>query len=722
MKQAVLSNGTMIARDVPKPNCLTDGALINIEFSCISPGTEISSIINANKSLLKRGLENPKHIKSAIEVLRARGFSTLKNIINGATGASFGKPLGYTAAGVIEEIGSQLDGFYKGQRVAISGVGYANHAGYASVPKNMIVPIPKNLDMEQASTVAIGSIAMQGVRRLIPKQGEKIVVVGLGAIGLITIQLLQASGCTVYGTDIDVGRLEFAKCQYRMKVFNGEDTKLVDKVLMTAEGGGEGVDGIVFTAATNSSEPMSQGFNMLRRKGRFVLVGVSGMEIKREDIYKKELDFRIATSYGPGRYDDVYEKQGLDYPYEYVRWTENRNMQEYLRLLSEGIISVKPLITGVFDVEKVNDAYNSFKVDKKNILVLLDYKRSHKKNPSKDIIYHKNANKGKLKKPSIINYAVVGAGSFVKGMHLPNLQKMPDKFNLKAIMNRSGLPAAALAEQFGAEYSTTNINYILEDSSIDLVLITTRHNSHAKLAIQALKAGKHVFVEKPPALNRQELNDLLLTVKETNKNYLVGYNRRFSKYAIEIKEKLTNRKSEVFINYTMNAGYLPKDHWVHRPEEGGRIVGEGCHIIDLFSYLIGCKIEVYEINHLKMGGGYYLLDDNVTVTIKYKDGSIATMNYFSNGAKSYPKETMKIYFDNSQIVMSDYMSISSSGIKTRKIKDSMPNKGQLHEMKSLYDSIVNGKKYPISLDDIEETSLLTFEIQDKLKNSPNNTW
>lgn len=714
MKQAVLSNGTMIARDVPKPNCLSNGALIKIEFSCISPGTEMSSITNAKKSLLKRGLENPAYIKSAINVIRARGVNSLKNMINAATGASFGKPLGYTAAGVVEEIGSQLEGFYVGQRVAVAGVGYANHAGYASVPKNMIIPIPQNLDMEQASTVAIGSIAMQGVRRLNPKPRDKIVVVGLGAIGIITVQLLQASGCIVYGTDIDDDRLTFAKNQYGIKVLNGADAKLVEKILMLAEG--EGVDGVVFTAATSSSIPMSQGFNMLRRKGRFVLVGVSGMEIMREDIYKKEIDFLIATSYGPGRYDDNYEKKGIDYPYEYVRWTENRNMQEYLRLLSEDIISVKSIITGVYDVEKVNDAYKSFNLDKKNILVLLDYKNSHKNNPSNDIVYHKRSNKGESKNPTVIEYAVVGAGSFVKGMHLPNLQKMSDKFKLKAVMNRSGLPAAALAEQFGAEYSTTNIKHILEDKEIDLIFITTRHNSHAKLAIEALKAGKHVFVEKPPALNIEELNNLILAIKETNKNYLVGYNRRFSKYAFEIKEKLSNRTGELFINYTMNAGYLPKDHWVHSTEGGGRIIGEGCHIIDLFSYLIDSRIDSYEINHLVLDGGYYISDDNVSVTIKYEDGSIASMNYFSNGSKQYPKETMKLYFDNSQIVMSDYMSITSKGIKTRNIKDIMPNKGQIHEMEVLYDSIINDKRYPISLEEIKETSLLTFEIQNKLKN------
>lgn len=710
MKQALLSNGTMVARDVPIPNCPKNGALIKVEYSCISPGTEMSSVKNAQKSLLKRVMENPEYIKRALDILRSRGINTLRNVVKGSTGYSFGKPLGYTATGKIVEIGSNLEGFEIGQKVAIAGVGYASHAGYASVQKNMIIPIPDEVDIKYASTVAIGAIAIQGIRRLEPRPGEYIVVVGLGAIGLITAQLLKAAGCKVIGTDIDAERLKLAKYNFNIEVLSANDNKIVDKILMVTQG--NGADGVVFTAATDSSEPMSQGFNMLRKKGRFILVGVSGMNIKREDIYKKEIDFKIATSYGPGRYDPNYEEKGIDYPYEYVRWTENRNMQEYLNRIGKENIKIDSLITGIFDIKDVNEAYQSLKKDKRNILVLIDYKKSHETDKCGDIIYHNKPQKSTGK--NIIKYAVIGAGSFVKVMHLPNLQQMPDKFYFKAVMNRSGLPAATLAEQFGAEYSTTNIDYILEDSEIDLVIITTRHNSHARLAIAALNAGKHVFVEKPPALNKSELEELLETIKKTGKGYMVGYNRRFSKYAQEIKKNIDMRNGDLYIDYTMNAGYLPKNHWVHSREGGGRIIGEGCHIIDLFNYLSESKIKSYDIKHLLMKKGFFIPDDNVSVTVQYENGTIATMNYIANGSKSFPKETMRVYYDDKKITLSDYRNLFSEGISLKKIKDSLPNKGHFYEMEVLYNALIKGEKYPISLEDIKQTSLLTFEITESL--------
>lgn len=706
MKQALLSSGLMIPRDVPIPNCQKNGVLVKVDYSCISPGTEMSSVKNAQKSLIRRAMENPEHLKNAISILKSRGINTLKNVVKGATGSSFGKALGYTAAGEIVEVGNEVNGFKIGQKVAIAGVGYANHAGYASVPKNMVIPIPENVDTKLASTVAIGGIAMQGVRRLNHKPGEKIVVIGLGAIGLITAQLLKAAGCRVIGTDLDPNRLNLAKDSLGINVVSANDPKIVEKVHMIT--GGIGADGVVFTAATSSSDPLSQGFNMLRKKGRLILVGVSGMNINREDIYKKELDFKIATSYGPGRYDSNYEEKGIDYPQEFVRWTENRNMEEYLIQIGKGNVKLDSIITNVFDIEEVTNAYKSFSENNKSILVLLDYKISNERIGKRDIVQHRSSTHNLNEK--VINYAVIGAGSFVKGMHLPNLQQMTDKFNLKAVMSRSGLPAATLAEQFGAEYSTTNFKRILNDKEIELVVITTRHDTHASFAIEALNAGKHVFVEKPPALNYYELQKLLETIKKSGKSYMVGYNRRFSKYAEEVKKKIKDRKGNLFIEYTMNAGYLPKDHWVHGKEGGGRIIGEGCHIIDLFNYFSSSRIKSYDVAHLFMKNGYYLPDDNVSVTIEYENGTIATMNYLANGSQSYPKENMNVYFDGKKITMTDYTRLESEGINIKKIKDSLPNKGQLYQMEELYEAIKGDNKYPISLEDIEQTSVITFEI------------
>lgn len=713
MKQAVLCKGSVIPRDVADPVLRSGGVLVKVEFSCISAGTEMSSVKNSEKNLLVRALEKPAQAKNALNILRERGFSAMMNVVKGATGAAFGNVLGYSAAGTVIDVGANAKEFYVGQRVAIAGVGYASHAGYASVPKNLVIPVPDEVSLENAATVAIGSIALQGVRRLEPVPGEAVVVMGLGIIGQLAAQMLKASGCHVIGIDLNPERLQLARDTYGIDVLNGADSSAAAKVWMLTQGCG--ADGVVFTAATSSSEPMSNCFGMLRRKGRFVLVGVSGMNIKREDIYAKEIDFRIATSYGPGRYDSTYEEGGIDYPYEYVRWTEKRNMETYLAQIGVKNILVDQLINGIYPVEESTAAYQALKGKGNPLIVLLSYGNSHKAvaGEREDVV--KAAGKALPKQTGAITYAIVGAGSFARSMHLPNLSTIPDKYHLKAIMNRTGVSAAALAAQYHAAYSTTNIERVLKDPDIQLVMVCTRHDMHALLAIQALRAGKDVFVEKPPALNEVQLGELIQTIKETGRAYLVGYNRRFSQYAKEIRRHTETRKGKLFIEYTMNAGYIPPEHWVHSPEGGGRIIGEGCHIVDLLGYLVGCKATGVSVNHLLPQKGYYLPDDNLVATITYEDGSIATMNYIANGAAKYPKETMTAYFDGKTITMRDYMSLSAEGLSVKGIKNSAPSKGQREEMVEFYQLLQSGCKYPIPLEEIEQTSRITFEVTNSVR-------
>ena len=711
MKQAVLSKGNVIPRDVPMPLNASKNILVKVEYTCISAGTEMSSVRNSKKSLMMLALEKPKQAKEGLMLLKSRGISALSGAIKRATGASFGNALGYSGAGVVIEVGKDVKNIKVGQRVAIAGVGYANHAGYASVPENLVIPVPDNVTLSEAAPVAVGSIAMQGVRILNPKPGETVVVMGLGLIGLLSAQILMAESCRVIGIDINAGRLAFAEEKFGIETINsGIDNVEIACMILTE---GRGADGILFTAATASSKPMSDGFKMLRLKGRFVLVGTSGMEINREDIYKKELEFKISCSYGPGRYDSNYEEGGIDYPYSEVRWTEKRNMEYFLSLIGSGKVDVKSMTGGIYPVERSTEAYKSLEKPDAPLIALLSYNESHtdKAIDEVDTVFFNNI-QHKKKRNSAVTYAVIGAGSFVRSMHLPNLAKYPDKYYLKAVMDKIGYAAASLGAQFGAEYATTDLDRILNDDEIELIMICTRHDLHAPLAIKALQAGKHVFVEKPSAINEEQLHQLMTAIRESGKAYLTGYNRRFSKYMREVARKVKTRQGPLFLEYTMNAGYIPKDHWVHSPEGGGRIVGEGCHIIDLLSFISGATIASTSVSHLFHKSEYYTSDDNVSVTIKYTNGSVAVMNYISIGSNKYPKETLRAYFDGKIITVSDFMSIKGENIHVKRLRSSAPKKGHEEEMLELYRYIREGALYPISLETLEETACTTFQVKE----------
>lgn len=717
MKQAFVSKKGVYAREVPPPNVSHNTILVDVEFSCISSGTEMSTVHNAAKGLLGRVLSEPtKLVPMAINVLRDRGLTALLGVANGATGGNFGKPLGYTASGIVRNIGKDCNGFEIGDKVAIMGVGYANHASVANVPFNLAAPIPGGVSFEDASTVALGCIAMQGVRRLNPTPGEKIIVMGLGIIGMLSLQILHSMGCMVIGIDIKDNRLDLAKklgCDYTI---NSKKSGIQSRVSVLTNG--KLADGVLFTAATRSSEPMSDCFKVLRRKGRFVLVGVSGMEIKREDIYAKEIDFLMSTSYGPGRYDEEYEVNGKDYPIEYVRWTENRNMQEYLRLIKEGKINVKSMLGGIYDIDEVNLAYDKLGSPETPLLILLKY-NSKDRSIIQNKWYTGNGEKieNRKKHLGIINYALVGAGNFARSMHLPNLNSMKDKYHLTAVMSRTGSNAAFLANLYGAEYSTTDYSDILEDNNIDLVVICTRHDLHADYAIKALNAGKAIFVEKPAAINLSELNELMKTIRETGKPYMVGFNRRFSDYAVSIKKALKGRTFPLKILYTMNAGYIPDTSWVHGKTGGGRIVGEGCHIIDMILSIVQSPVVDVSVSALRDKSGYYSPHDNVAVSMVFEDGSSATMIYISNGSVTYPKETMNIWMGQAHILLDNYTELISHDIAIKHIKNRNPSKGQRQEMEQFYTSLKKGDGYPIPIDSIEETTKLTLMIRDNIMQS-----
>lgn len=707
MNQIIIKKGKAVVEQVPSPTVSDNTVIVKVFYSCISAGTELAGVKLSSESTIQKAMKQPKKVNKVIKMLGTEGFtSTIYKIKNKLQS---GCPTGYSAAGIVIEVGKNINDLKAGDRVACAGAGIANHADFIEVPRNLIVKVPRNLSFELASTTTMGAIAMQGVRRADVRIGENVVVIGLGILGQITVQILKASGCNVVGIDTDSRRIEVAKKAGMLMGLNPKENDCVNEVFNLTNG--FGADSVIITASTESAEPLSQAFKMCRKKGRVVLVGTVGMEINREDMYEKELDFYISSSYGPGRYDESYEKKGVDYPYGYVRWTENRNMQAYLELLSSKSINIDNIIEEVFDSNEAERAFEVFNSETKPLIVLLKYnKNTLQELEKKEYIYKDYKIKGNR-----INVAVVGAGGFARAIHLPNLRKLKDKFNIYAVVSRTGYNAKLIAKQFGARYATTDYNEILEDKNVDLIMICTRHNLHASMAVKALKAGKAVFVEKPMAINEQELDELVKVINETKKPFLVGFNRRFSKYAIEAKRHIEKRINPMIVNYQMNAGYVPLDSWVHGEEGGGRIIGEACHIFDLFNFLADSEVCEVSVNNISPKTENVSQMDNVVITLNYKDGSVCNLIYTSLGNSSYPKERCQIFFDGKVIVIDDYKKIMGYGVGVKNIKTNIQDKGHYEELVEVADCLKDSQEMPIGLQQMIQATELSFLVTDLMK-------
>ena len=701
MYQAIVKKGVVIAENVPRPLVSPGSVLIQVEYSCISAGTEVSSVVSSGKSLFQRAIDHPEKVKKALNGVRNQGIVNFINNVKVAANA--GQATGYSLSGTVIAVGKNVARFEVGEKVAAAGVGFAVHAEIVDVPENLVVKIPQKMNMTNASTAALGGIALQGVRRAELALGEFGVVFGIGLVGLLTVQLLQTAGVRVIAIDIDGSRLAIAKEFGVERTINALKENPVEVVNNYT--GGFGADKVLFTAATSDSDPLSQAFRMCKKKGRVVLVGVSGMSIHREDMYQKELDFAISTSYGPGRYDNNYELKGVDYPYSYVRWTENRNMGEYLRLVHNGIIKLDKIIDSVYPINKVEAAFTHLQEGSpKPLLVILDYQTGKQNGRLKATKIITNSN---LKSTGKINVALIGTGAFAKGMHLPNLKKLSDKYSIHAVLSKKGYKAKEISRQYAANYATTDFNDIIEDEDIDLVLISTRHDSHFEFTMKALEAGKNVFVEKPLCVNREELDSLKRFFASSNGKPIpfltVGYNRRFSPYAEEIKTHTSQRINPLFITYRMNAGFAAPDHWVH--ESGGRIVGEACHIIDLMTYFTESKIKSVSCEHLTPRNEKYLTDDNKSIVLKYEDGSVCNIQYFAVGSNQLSKEYMEVHFDGKSLVMDDYKSLKGYGLKLKEITSENSKKGHLEEMRVVADFLKNNTdKLPIEIWDLLQTT------------------
>jgi len=704
MKQILIKKGQVTVGDVPAPFVGAGEVLVQVHYSCISTGTEMSGIKSSGEPLYKKALKKPQDVKKTLEMIRTRG---LKNtIVRVKSKIDMAKPIGYSASGVVLEVGKEIKDIKQGDRVACAGLGIANHAEFIAVPRNLMVKVSQDLPLDIASTVTLGSIAMQGVRRADPELGEYVTIIGLGILGQLTSQMLKVNGCKVIGIDKDQKRVDTALSLGMDRGLNPVNGNIIDEAMRFSNG--FGVDSVIITASTQSSEIINQAMEMCRKKGRVVIVGAVGLNLRREEFYKKELDVLISMSYGPGRYDEKYETKGEDYPYAYVRWTENRNMEEYLCLLNNKKINIKPLIERIYPVEDALKAYDELKTgSSRPLTVLLEYNKESI--PERKIIVSTK----KIQKDKI-NIALIGVGSFAKAMHLPNLRRLNNFYNIYAIVDKIGNNAKSIAKEYGVSYATTDFREVLKDKDVNMLIIATRHNLHAQMAAEAAEAGKAIFLEKPMALNREELNKLVAVLEKTKVPFMVGFNRRFSPYVKRIKEVIKNRQNPMIINYRENAGFMPKDHWVHTEEGGGRNIGEACHIYDLFNFLTESEVESISVSSIVPKTEQYSGNDNFVTTIKYRDGSVCNLVYTALGTRKVPKEKMEIYVDGKILHLNDYKKLEIFGTRVEKMGTKIQSKGHYEEMIEFARSIKEGDGYPIPLWQLIQATQISFQVEENI--------
>ena len=688
--------------------------LVRVHYSCISSGTEISGIKRSGVPLWKRALARPTDLARLFKMAASEGVTNTYRLMESKLSAA--TTIGYSAAGVVQQVGEGVDDLRPGDRVACGGSQCAHHAEIIRVPCNLTVPVPANLDLALASTVTLGAIALQGVRRAQPSLGEIFVVIGLGMIGQLTVQLLKANGCRVIGADLDRTRIAMAK-QLGMHIgLHPDDGHEIEQVARLTDG--IGADGVIIAAATPADSVAATAFHMCRKKGRVVLVGDVGLNLNRADFYEKELDFFISSSYGPGRYDRTYEEKGLDYPVAYVRWTENRNMSEYLKLVAEDRVTVSPMVSSTVPVGHAPSAYEAFNsVGQKPLAVVLSYPQADSAAPGLSTIQNP---KSKAVSSTRIRIAVVGAGAFAKSMHLPTLNALADRYHIQAVASRTGPNALAIAKQYGANYATTDYSQVLKDHDVDAVLIATRHHMHATMVLEALKAGKHVFVEKPLALTQAELDQIKQFFEATSAGsdapvLMTGFNRRFSCYVRKMHDVVCRRSNPMILNYRMNAGHIPSGHWVHTEEGGGRNRGEACHIYDLLTYLTGSVVASVEARAIRPATAYYSPSDNFVATLTFEDGSVATLTYTALGAREHPKEQCDVYVDGKVLALEDYRQMTIAGAMDKGLNTRLPAKGHQEALEVFARTLRQGEEWPIPLWQQVQASEIAIRVEHQLR-------
>ena len=691
MRQVVSTTKGVQVIDVPSPEVQPGEVLVAVEYSFVSSGTELATLDvmkSQGSDLASYVAGNPSLVGRAAGLVRKQGVrkaasAVMSHIHTRGVAADRIEPLGYSCAGRVIQTGENVVNLHPGDRVACAGAGLATHSELVVVPDNLVSIIPPDCDMRSASSVAIGAIAMQAVRRSEVRLGERVLVIGLGLVGLITVQLLKLSGARVFGFDLDLARVQLAE-SLGAEAASSDAAEIEEAIHRST--GRQGVDVSIITASSHGSDAVALAMDVTRKRGRVVAVGVVGMDIQRDPFLRKEIDFVASSSYGPGRYDEKYEQHGIDYPYAFVRWTEQRNMDEYSRLVTTDAVSVASF-TEEFPLESAPLAYKRLAEPDGPVAIALRYKKSvdtDGRNVRQVLVNEKIHSD----RPSI---AILGAGSFVTRIHLPTLEKLHDKIQIGAVVGRRGARVTQIANQYGANYASTSIDTVLNDGNIDAVLIGTRHNTHADLVIKSLKAGKHVFVEKPLAITDEELESITAIVDSTkNKVLMTGFNRRFSPAMIALEDALQNRETPLIMTYQMNVGYLSPDHWLRGLEGGGRNLGEACHVYDIFTYLTGAKIQDVYARAVTLKNNTHAQNENFSATLKFSDGSIGSLIFSSFGSASYPKEMLQVYVDETVYNLTDYSSLERVGAVQKILWSGEQDKGHSRQINEFVDAISLG--------------------------------
>lgn len=650
MKQVLQSmrDGKTVVSDVPAPQARPGMALVRTAASLVSAGTERMVVEFGEKNLIEKARSRPDLVRQVIDKARREGIlPTLEATFNRLDSPM---ALGYSSAGTIVEVGEGLDGFQTGDRVACAGGGYAVHAEYSVVPQNLLTALPPEVGFEPAAFATLGAIAMHGFRLAHPQLGERVAVIGLGLLGLLSVGIARAAGCAVFGVDLAPERLALAEKMGALGVLR-KDAELAGKVFSQ----GHGFDAVLICADTHTNDPIELAATLARDRASVISVGAVGLNIPRTPYFNKELHFQVSRSYGPGRYDPNYEERGLDYPVGYVRWTEGRNLAAFVELLASGRLDVRPLISHRFPIDQAGEAYELItgKTKQAFLGVMLTYPQNDIARPE-----HRVDNvqpERKLAVGSLV-LGVLGAGNYAQAMFLPTVEKVGG-IGRGGIASAAGLSARHASQKYNFRYASSSDHEVLTDPEINVIAVLTRHNQHARQVNEALRLGKHVFCEKPLALNEAELSEILANLEQPQAPLMmVGFNRRFAPFALRLKEFMGAAGEPMVAHYRINAGYLPLTHWTQDPAVGGgRIIGEGCHFVDFLTFLTGCKPVMVAAQSLPDLGRYQR--DNVVLTLTFADGSLGTIHYLANGDKSVPKERVEVFCGGRVGLLDDFRSL-----------------------------------------------------------------
>jgi predicted dehydrogenase/threonine dehydrogenase-like Zn-dependent dehydrogenase len=713
MKQVIqtFKTGDLVIADVPAPAQRRRGVIVRTCASLVSAGTERMVVNFAKKNFLQKAKARPDLVRQVIDKARTEGILTTVESVRSRIDQPL--PLGYSSAGVIIEVGEEATNFRAGDHVACAGLGYAAHAEVAYVPRNLVAKLPDAVPFEAACFTTIGAIALQGVRQGDIVLGHNVAVIGLGLLGQVTVQILKAAGSRVFGIDLNAQRVALA-----MEL--GADLACTnDRMAQFAQTftSGRGFDAVLITADTSSAEPVRLAGEIARSRAIIVAVGATGMDIPRKIYYEKELDFRLSRSYGPGRYDTEYEEKGQDYPYDYVRWTEQRNMEAFVDLLATRKVDVRPLITHRFPIADAGRAYELItgKTGETFLGVVLTYSAAP---DLRDKISLRSTpaplRAGPLER---VRLGVIGAGSFAQGTLLPAIKKLK-QIDLIGIASAGGLAAKTAAQNFGFAYCTSANDKILSDAEINTVAILTRHNHHARQVISALETGKNVYVEKPLCLTEEELDAIISAYEKRSGRsaLMVGFNRRFAHFVVELKERLMAINEPLMLNYRVNAGFIPKGHWVHDSEQGGgRLLGEACHFIDLLIHLSGSQVSRVTTKGLPDANRYS--HDNLCVILEFCNGSIGTLTYVANGDKGLAKEFLEVFGGGLAARMDNFRSllIQQQGKKVQRNSHFKQDKGFRAEWQAFASSLTAGRPSPIAFADVVASSRATLAAWESLE-------